>query len=126
MATWETVQRILAGFPETSEGTSYRTPAFRLRKRLVVRLREDGDSLVVHTGVSLRAALLGQGDRPFFTLPHYDREGSPYVLVRLGQIDDAELRDVLTDAWLINAPISLADRWQSGQIASEGTSASAE
>lgn len=114
MATWQTVQRILAEFPQTTEGTSYRTPAFRIGKRFFVRLREDGDSLVVKADQQLRAALLGEGDPPFYTTPHYDGPASGFVLVRLALIDEDELRDVLTDAWLINAPTKLAGRWRTG------------
>lgn len=110
MATWATVQQIMAGFPETTEGTSYGTPAFRIRKAFFVRLREDEDTLVVKAGQHLRAALLAQGDPPFHTTPHYDSPDSSYVLVRLAAISEAELRDVLTDAWLIDAPPKLADR----------------
>jgi hypothetical protein len=112
VATWETVRAILSGFPETTEGTSYRTPAFRVRKALLVRLREEGDVVVVHGDPQMRAALLAAGDPPFFTLPHYDREGSPYVLVRLGEIGDDDLVEVLTDAWLRVAPPKLAAGWR--------------
>ena len=122
MATWKTVQRILGRFPDTVEGTSYRTPAFRVRKTLVVRLREEGDVLVVHGDRAMRAALLAEGDPPFFTLPHYDGEGSSYVLVRLDEIGEDDLREVLTDAWLRIAPSRLATAWRSAQTGSDGTS----
>ena len=124
MATWETVRRILTGFPETVEGTSYRTPAFRVRKTLVVRLREESDVLVVHGDVEMRAALLAEGDPPFFSLPHYDGEASPYVLVRLGAIGEDDLGEVLTDAWLRIAPSRLAAAWRASQTGADGTSGS--
>lgn len=105
---WARVQRIMAGFPETTEGASYGTPAFRIRKAFFVRLRDEGDNLVVKTGQHLRAALLAQGDPEFHTTPHYDGPDSGYVLIRLVAIGDDDLRDVLTDAWLVNAPPALA------------------
>jgi hypothetical protein len=37
----------------------------------------------------------------FFTEPHYN--GYPAVLVRLAAIDEAELRELLTDAWRLKA-----------------------
>lgn len=116
MANWETVRRILVGFPETVEGTSYRTAAFRIRKQFFVRLREDDDTLVIKAGQQLRAALLTEGDPPFYTTTHYDGPESGHVLVRLGTIGDDELRDVLTDAWLVNAPERLASQWRSGSV----------
>ena len=113
MADWATIQRIMAGFPETTEGTSYGTPAFRIRKAFFVRLRDAGDVLVVKAGQELRAALLADGDPPFHTTPHYDGPDSGYVLIRLGAIADDDLRDVLTDAWLVNAPPALASQLRS-------------
>ena len=113
MATWATIQQIMAGFPETTEGTSYGTPAFRIRKAFFVRLRDEGDALVVKAGQHLRAALLQDGDPPFHTTPHYDGPNSGLVLIRLAAISDDELRDVLTDAWLVNAPPKLAAQWES-------------
>lgn len=122
MATWETVRQSLSGFPETPEGTAYGTPAFRVRKRFLLRLREDDETLAIRVGQELRAALLA-ADGPFHTTPHYDGPTSGYVLVRLADIDDDELRDVLTDAWLVNAPARLAASWRSGTTWSGHTSA---
>ena len=101
----------MSGFPETTEGTCYGTPAFRIRKAFFVRLRDEGDTLVVKAGQQLRAALLATGDPAFYTTPHYDGPDSGYVLIRLVAIGDDDLRDVLTDAWLVNAPRRLADRF---------------
>jgi hypothetical protein len=44
----------------------------------------------------------------FFTEPHYN--GFPAVLVRLAEVNVAELRELLTDAWRCQAPKSLAGR----------------
>ena len=41
----------------------------------------------------------------FFTTSHYD--GSPIVLVNLDKIDQKELRELITDSWLIKAPPKL-------------------
>lgn len=62
----------------------------------------------------MRAALLAADDGPFHTTPHDDGPTSGYILVRLGKIDDDELGEVLTDAWLINAPSRLVATWRSG------------
>ena len=113
MATWATVQTILAGFPGTTEGTSYGTPAFRIGKAFFVRLRDEGDTLVLKAGQQLRAALLTDGDPPFHTTPHYDGPDSGYVLIRLAAIGDDDLREVLTDAWLVNPPPKLASQLES-------------
>jgi hypothetical protein len=41
----------------------------------------------------------------YFTEPHYN--GFPAILVRLSAIEEGELRELLTDAWRIQAPKTL-------------------
>jgi hypothetical protein len=45
--TCETVREIALALPGVEEGTSYGTPAFRVRGKFLARLREDGETLVV-------------------------------------------------------------------------------
>ena len=52
---------------------------------------------------------LVQSDGPWFTTPHFD--GYDAVLLRerdIGELTVAELREVITDAWLSRAPKRLA------------------
>jgi hypothetical protein len=44
-----------------------------------------------------KETLLASDQEKFFTKPHYD--GFPAVLVRLAIVDEAELRELLIDAW---------------------------
>ncbi|KUH84942.1 MULTISPECIES: hypothetical protein [unclassified Mycobacterium] len=117
MATWTDVGRIVAGLPETSE-TSPRT--WRVRKKLIVwerplrkadydALRADapeGDILgarVADEGV--KYALIADDPAVYFTTPHFD--GYPAVLVRLAAIAVEELTELVTEAWLAQAPKTL-------------------
>ena len=50
-------------------------------------------------------ALIASDPEKFFTEPHYN--GYPAVLVRLAAIGVKELRELLTDAWRIQAPKAL-------------------
>jgi hypothetical protein len=45
--TFDDVRKIALAWPEVEDGTSYGTPALKVRKKLLVRLKEDGDSLVM-------------------------------------------------------------------------------
>jgi hypothetical protein len=57
-------------------------------------------------------ALIGDGDTPFFTTPHFD--GHPSVLVRASHIAEmsrVELAEVVADAWLARASKRMAARW---------------
>jgi hypothetical protein len=59
-----------------------------------------------------KAALLGDPDAPCFTTPRFD--GHPSVLVRgarLGEIDLAELTELVQDAWLARASARRRAAW---------------
>lgn len=118
MASWKDVARIVAELPETAE-PSPRT--WRVRKKLIAWERPlrkadvealgddapDGDILgarVADEGVKF--ALIADDPAVFFTTPHFD--GYPAVLVRLGAIRVADLEELITEAWLAQAPKTLA------------------
>jgi hypothetical protein len=48
----------------------------------------------------------------YFTTSHFD--GYPAILVQLDHIDEAELAEVITDAWLAQAPKRLAKQYLAG------------
>ena len=52
--------------------------------------------------------ILGSDSRKFFTEPHYN--GYPAILVRLAEIDEDELEDLIIEAWRCKAPKALADQ----------------
>ena len=45
--TFDELRKFALLWPEVENGTSYGTPALKVRKKMLVRLREDGDSLVM-------------------------------------------------------------------------------
>ena len=44
--TFDDVRKMALSWPEVEDGTSYGTPALKVRKKMLARLREDNDSLV--------------------------------------------------------------------------------
>jgi hypothetical protein len=105
--TFEMVRAFALAFPEVEEGTSYGTPALRVRGKLFARLWEDGETLVLKLGFDARDILMQASPETFFNTDHY--AGYPSVLVRLARIDPARLAEVLEAAWRFNAPKRLAD-----------------
>jgi hypothetical protein len=118
MATWDDIRAVAAGLPETVEATDRQ---WRIRKNSIAWERPlrkadlaalgaaapDGDILGVRVAdVGVKEALLADDPAVYFTTPHFD--GYPAVLVRLGAIEPDELRDLLRDAWLAQAPKRLA------------------
>lgn len=62
---------------------------------LVVRVAGEGD----------KQALLASDPRKFFTTDHYN--GYPSVLVRLAEVDEQELAELIIDSWRARAPANL-------------------
>lgn len=103
MTTADDVRRIALSLPETIERPWFGTPGFRVRGRGFARIREEGDVLVVWCAdLADKEALIAADPRKFFTTPHYD--GYAVVLVRLTEVDEQELRELLIDAWRVRAP----------------------
>jgi hypothetical protein len=102
--TWDDVVEIGLRFPEVEVGTSFGTPAMKVRnKGMICRLRTNPDALVMRViDLADREALLKGRPDVYFSTPHYD--GYPYVLVRLDVVDPVELSELLEDAWRLRAP----------------------
>jgi hypothetical protein len=127
MATWDDVRRIALSLPGTSERTSRGIPQWHVNGKLFVWDRPlrradlehlgaqapDGPILgarVEHLGA--KEALLADDPAVFFTTPHFD--GYPSVLVRLDRIKDADLQELIVEAWLTRAPKRLASAYLAG------------
>ena len=93
---------MLLALPGVEEGTSYHTPAWRVAGKLLVRLREDGETLVVKVDFDERDALMTVDPDVFFTTDHY--RNYPSVLVRIDRVPSDVLRDLLEQAWRAAAP----------------------
>src|SRR3954465_3247781 len=80
--TFDDVRQFALLWPEVEDGTSYGTPALKVRKKLLARLREEDDSLVM-PGVPLdeREMLIETQPRIFYFTDHY--RDYPMVLIRL-------------------------------------------
>jgi hypothetical protein len=124
VATWNDVARIVGELPLTSE----QSPRdWRVGKKLLAWERPlrpsdrealtaqgaqppEGDILGVRVSdEGIKFALITDDPRVYFTTPHFD--GYPAVLVKLGQIDVAELAELITEAWLTQAPKKLVQEF---------------
>jgi hypothetical protein len=95
--TFDTARKLALALPGVEEYRCYGTPAFRVRKKLIARLREDGDTLVVKIEDSRRELLMQVDPDTYFTEPHYF--GYPVVLVRLSRVREDSLQRLFEDAW---------------------------
>jgi hypothetical protein len=94
--TWNDVRRIGLTFDNVEVSTSYGTPALKQKKKLLIRLKEDGETIVAIIGFDNRDMLMEIDTKTFFTTDHYN--GYPSVLVRLARITRDQARDVIAMA----------------------------
>jgi hypothetical protein len=96
--TFDDVRKIALAWPEVEDGSSYGTPALKVRKKMLVRLKEDGDSLVM-PGVppDERDMLVERQPKVFFFTDHY--RDYPMVLIRVSKAKRATIEPLLRRQW---------------------------
>jgi hypothetical protein len=120
VATWNDVARIVDGLPLSAEQSPH---DWRVGKKLIAWERPlrpadraalaangseppDGDILGVRVAdEGVKFALVADEPEVYFTTPHFD--GYPAVLVKLAEIDVADLEELIAEAWLTQAPKKL-------------------
>ncbi|MFT4165498.1 MAG: MmcQ/YjbR family DNA-binding protein [Microlunatus sp.] len=138
MVTFEDVARLALALPETEETTSWGRLTWAVRsggkakpkgfvwerplsKKDQAFLTAEGAEVppnevilgVRVDGLAEKEAILAENPETTFTTPHFN--GYPAVLVRLDRLDDASLKEIVTDAWLAVAPRKLADQFSAEQ-----------
>ena len=124
MATWDDVARLVGGLPLTSEPSPH---DWRVGKKLMAwerplrpadreALERDGTPLphgdILAVRVSdegVKFALIADEPDVYFTTPHFD--GYPAVLVNLAEIGVRDLEELITEAWLTQAPRKLVQEF---------------
>jgi hypothetical protein len=96
--TFDDIRKLALTWPEVEDGTSYGTPALKVRKKMLVRLKEDGDSLVM-PGVppDERDMLVERRPTVFYFTDHY--RDYPMVLIRLSNATRATVEPLLRRQW---------------------------
>jgi hypothetical protein len=117
--TWDDVVRLGLALPGVEVSTSYGTPALKVGGKLMARLWEDGQTLVlVRIGFDQRELLMEVEPEVFFLTPHY--QDYPSVLARLPKAQPAALAGLLDQIWREVAPKRLVKaREASGDAGSE-------
>ena len=95
--TYETVRQIALAFPNVEEGTSYGTPALKVKGKLFVRLKEDPDSLVIKMPFEQREGLMAEDPETYYITDHY--RDYPWMLVRLSKVNVDAMRELLLVAY---------------------------
>lgn len=95
------LRKAAAGLPAVEEGTSYGTPALKVRGKLLCRVK-DADTVVLVCPLEEKELLMMAAPDVYYETAHY--RGWAAVLVRIRVIADAELAHRLALAWRRQAP----------------------
>jgi hypothetical protein len=105
MVTFAKIKTLAFALAGVEEGTSYGTPALKVRGKLMARLKEDEETLVLRVTWEERERLLAVYPEVFYLTEHY-RTG-PWVLIRMSAATEAQAKASLLHAWNQSAPSSL-------------------
>ena len=103
--TYKKIVKQSLALPDVVESTSYGTAALKVGGKLMIRLKEDGETIVIRTTWEERERLLTVYPEGFFLTDH-DRN-YPWVLLRLESAKLSLFRPVLHNAWRLTAPKAL-------------------
>ncbi|WP_050628232.1 MmcQ/YjbR family DNA-binding protein [Bradyrhizobium viridifuturi] len=96
--TFDDVRTLVLAWPEVEDGSSYGTPALKVRKKMLVRLKEDADSLVMPGVPPDERDMLVEGQpKVFYFTDHY--RDYPIVLIRLSKAKRATVEPLLRRHW---------------------------
>lgn len=106
----EKFRAMILAFPEVTEGTAYGTPIFRIKKTLLARLLEDGETIVLKTDFSLRSSLIDGAPDIFYITPHY--AAYPLMLINLGNVPADDLQYLVEQAWRFTATKRIVESFE--------------
>jgi len=98
---FDTVRRIALSLSEVEESTTYRSPALKVRGKLLacipIHRSAETDSVAVRIDFDRRAELMAAAPDVYYLTDHY--LNYPVVLARLSRIHTDALRDLLGMSW---------------------------
>lgn len=111
--TFEQVRRVALALPGVEDGTSYGTPALKVRGKLLARLHQSIDCLVLRADFLDRQILMQSAPDVFFMTDHY--RDYPWILVRFSSVEARELPSLIERAWRLVAPKKLVENYDAGR-----------
>jgi hypothetical protein len=99
--TFDTVREMGLALPDVEDGTTYGSPALKVRGKmftcLAIHRSAEPGSLAVRIDFDQRQELLAADPATYYITDHY--VNYPAMLVRLGRVHPDALRDLLLMAW---------------------------
>jgi hypothetical protein len=107
--TFGDVRKIGLTLPGVKEGTSYGTPALKVGGKLIARVHQNLDCLVLRTDFIGREILMQSAPDAFFITDHY--RDYPWILVRFATVEKRALPDLIERAWRLVASKTLTKKF---------------
>ena len=104
--TWDDVVALASVYPGVTPAVSYGTPSLKVGAKLLTRLRNEDESIVLQDVAFDERDILIESDPEIFHLtPHY--RDHLIVLARLPPLEEGRLRPFLVRRWRNIAPRTL-------------------
>jgi len=101
--TYERICALALQLPGVELGTSYGTPAIKVKGKLMARLRSEAEGgLALRCDFLERQMLLQAAPEAFYLTPHY--QDYPMILIKLDEVRTDALPDLSERAWRMVAP----------------------
>jgi hypothetical protein len=98
---FDTVRRLALELPGVAESTTYGSPCFKARGKLLtciaIHRSAEPESLAVRVDLDSRAEMIADDPEVYYLTDHY--VDYPFVLVRMKCIQPEALKDLLAAAW---------------------------
>ena len=97
MINFGAIEKLARSFPGAQVSTSYGTPAIKVRSKLILRLHQKEDAIVVLLNtVEEQQELIARDPMAYYITDHY--QGYPAILVR-PTIEESSFRELMETAW---------------------------
>lgn len=107
--TFIDVREVAHALPGVEDGTSYGTRALKVGGKLIARLHQNIDCLVLRTDLMDREILMQSDPKVFFITDHY--RDYPWILVRFAAVEKRALPDLIERAWRLVASKTLVKKY---------------
>jgi hypothetical protein len=106
MSTGEVFRNIALSLPDAEERETWGHPTFRVRDKMFAAMAVDGASASVKATKMAQAALMASEPAVFSRPAYVGAHG--WIGINLARVDPDELRELVTEAWLMTASKRLA------------------
>ena len=112
MVSADELRQVMRSLPEAEERETWGHPTFRVRDKMFATMSDDGRQATVKATKEEQAALVAAAPETFGIPAYVGRHG--WVSIQLATVDQAELRELVVEAWRQTAPRRLVTAYDAG------------